>query len=426
MYTDFYGLKEKPFNLTPSPRFLYLGENHREALALLTYGVKERMGFILLTGEVGTGKTTMVRALLNGLDQGVHCAYLSNPALSRKDFFNYLAFSAFGKKVNFRSKTEFLLEFESFLRKCLQHHKIFILIIDEAQKLSLELLEEIRLLSNMESAEDKLVNIFLVGQPELNQTLSRPECRPLLQRISIRYHIPPLDHQGTAEYLAARLKTAGAGKVDSIFSRGAVKAIHEYSRGYPRMINVLADNALLMGYSRDKKPVGSVLVEECFRDLALDNASRDKEKQPFGPVKPAEARWEGLRKTWKWAALVLIVLALLALLLVQNRKAIYANLNIFAPMEHRNASMDRPRQQQPLTVKRPIQEPAPQEPGNPEPPLPVPEKGMEQGQAEPPEKPVLEKISGLLPEEEAAPLMTVVVKEGDTFAELVKKSVRPF
>ena len=199
MYTEFYGLKEKPFNLTPSPRFLYLGETHKEALALLTYGVVERKGFILLTGEVGTGKITMVRALLAHLDKSIQYVHISNPLLTPPAFMDYLAFCAFKKKLHFKSKADFLIEFEKFLKHCLQHQRNFVLILDEAQNFSFEVLEEIRLLSNMETADEKLINIFLVGQPELNEKLRQPRCRSLLQRISIRHHIKPLDLIGTQE-----------------------------------------------------------------------------------------------------------------------------------------------------------------------------------------------------------------------------------
>ncbi|RLB14326.1 MAG: type II secretory pathway protein, partial [Deltaproteobacteria bacterium] len=157
MYTSFYNLKEKPFNLTPSPRFLYLGETHKEALALLTYGVMERKGFILLTGEVGTGKTTVVQTLLGDLDSSVKYVSLSNPTLSAKDFLFYVA-SGLGLKTKFESKGSFLIHFENFLQTLLHQQQNVLLIVDEAQKLSLTLLEEIRLLSNMETADEKLIN----------------------------------------------------------------------------------------------------------------------------------------------------------------------------------------------------------------------------------------------------------------------------
>ena len=282
MYTEFYNLEEKPFNLTPSPRFLYLGESHKEALALLTYGVVERKGFVLLTGEVGTGKTTMVQALLSKLDDNVRCISLSNPLLSQRDFIDYIASSAFRKKVHFKSKAAFLLEFEEFLRKCLHDQENLILIIDEAHKLSFDLLEEIRLLSNMESADEKLINIFLIGQPELNEKLSEPKCRALLQRISSRYHIPPLNQESARGYMENRLKIAGAKSIDGIFTKGAVRTIHHCSGGYPRMINILADNALLLGYSKGKRKISSKMVKQCSDDMSLDGTfskSSDKKKR---------------------------------------------------------------------------------------------------------------------------------------------------
>jgi type II secretory pathway predicted ATPase ExeA len=272
MYTEFYGLKEKPFNLTPSPRFIYMSEGHKEAMALLTYGVTERKGFILLTGEVGTGKTTMIHNLINNLDAGVEYVYLVNPILSPQEFVDYLAFSSFKKRVHFKSKADFLLEFEDFLKNCFQNQKIFILIIDEAHKLSFELLEEVRLLSNMEFAEEKLINIFLVGQPELNENLNSPKGRATLQRIGIRYDIPPLSLKETGEYLDTRLKVAGAPKKGEIFQKDAVEAIHRFSQGYPRTINILADNAMLLGYSSDKKTINASMIEESYNSLKLEGS----------------------------------------------------------------------------------------------------------------------------------------------------------
>jgi len=314
VYTEFYNLEEKPFNLTPSPRFLYLGESHKEALALLTYGVVERKGFILLTGEVGTGKTTMVQALLSNLDKNVQYISLTNPLLSPEDFVDYLAFSVFGKKVHLKSKAVFLLEFEEYLRECLQHQRNVILIIDEAHKLSFELLEEIRLLSNMESADEKLINIFLIGQPELNEKLSEARCRPLLQRISSRFHIPPLDLAGTREYMMNRLKIAGAKDVDAIFPKSTVKAIHQCSGGYPRMINILADNGLLLGYSEGKKKITAAMIQQCSDDLDLEGSflkRDDKEKE--GPPQTDIPEKERVNRYWKWAAVFLFMMAMLAL-----------------------------------------------------------------------------------------------------------------
>lgn len=311
MYTEFYGLREKPFNLTPSPRFLYLSEGHKESLALLRYGVMDRKGFILLTGEVGTGKTTMVRTLLDSLNHSVKYVLVTNPLLSSQDFTKYLALSIFKKSVNFNSKAHFLLVFEPYLKKALNNHQNFNLIIDEAHKLSFELLEEIRLLSNMETKDDKLINIFLVGQPELNEKLSDPKCRPLLQRISIRHHIPPLNLKETSDYMNTRLKVAGEKKNNHIFSKPAMDAIYHFSSGYPREINILADNALLLGYSKGIKKITPSMVKACYDDLKLDTSSaregvrekekrrkegREAEKPGKGPVKPGVERVESQRE----------------------------------------------------------------------------------------------------------------------------------
>ncbi|HUT71356.1 MAG TPA: AAA family ATPase [Desulfatiglandales bacterium] len=312
MYTEFFNLKEKPFNLNPSPRFLYLGESHREALNLLNYGVMERKGFILLTGEIGTGKTTMVHALLNAIDETVQYIHLSNPLLSPQEFMDYLAFSVFRKKLHFKSKTDFLLEFEEFLRQCLRDQRNAILIIDEAQKLSFELLEEIRLLSNMETGDEKLLNIFLVGQPELNDKLTRPQCLPLLQRISIRYHIPPLDLEGTREYVATRLRIAGAKKGDDIFPKGAVRALYHCSGGYPRMINILADNSLLLGYSKGIRAISPDMVKECYDELNLEGSFSKDSRSRAEPHKP-KGLTHLFRHYWKWAAMLLCILVVLAL-----------------------------------------------------------------------------------------------------------------
>jgi type II secretory pathway predicted ATPase ExeA/phage tail protein X len=300
LYTDFYKLKEKPFNLTPSPRYLYLGDVHKEALALLTYGVVERKGFILLTGEVGTGKTTVIQALLSTLDQNVHYVYLSNPVLSVSEFMDYLAFSAFRKKVHFRSKADFLVEFEGFLKACLQHQENFILLIDEAHKLSFDLLEEVRLLSNMETADEKLINIFLVGQPELNEKLSQPQCRALLQRISVRYHIKPLSFEETREYVKNRLRTAGAGNGRKIFPNNTIKSVYQYSEGFPRLINILCDNALLLGYTREKHTMTQAMIKECYDDLKLDAAKPEgnqiKKNEMPQRIAVDHSSWKGVLK----------------------------------------------------------------------------------------------------------------------------------
>ena len=335
MYTEFYHLKEKPFELTPSSRFLYLGESHKKALDHLTYGVSERKGLILLTGEIGTGKTTMVHALLNDIDKNTQYIHLSNPLLSLGEFMDYLAFSAFKKKVHFKSKTDFLFEFESFLRQCMQQQKNFILIIDEAHNLSFKLLEEVRLLSNMDFADEKLINIFLVGQPELNEKLNDPRCKPLLQRISSRYHIPPLDFNGTFDYMATRLQIAGREHGIDIFSKSAIKAIHRYSKGYPRVINVLADNSLLLGYSKGKKKITTTMIKQCYEDMSLEG-SRKKSK----PSDSKKIQHVYSSRYWKWAAALFCVMVIVAAGMSQIGQGILGRLSGLLPVS-RQAPVDR-------------------------------------------------------------------------------------
>ncbi|MBW2341709.1 MAG: AAA family ATPase [Deltaproteobacteria bacterium] len=210
------------------------------------------------------------------------------------------------------------MAFEEFLRQCLRHQENVILIIDEAQKLSFRLLEEIRLLSNMETGDEKLLNIFLVGQPELNEKLRDPQCLPLLQRISIRYHIPPLDMESTRGYVATRLKIAGAQKGDEIFPKSAVKAIHQYSGGYPRMINILADNSLLLGYSKGTRTITPQMVKQCHEDLSLDSSfSKDGQEIPE-PYESEELKRGYAIRYWKWAAALGFLIAIAAVGITQT------------------------------------------------------------------------------------------------------------
>ncbi len=317
MYTEFFELVEKPFSLSTSPRFLYLGEKHKEALAILKYGVLERQGFVLLTGEVGTGKTTMVRALLSSLDASVKYVHLANPLLTPKEFISYLILSAFDNRLHFKSKPEFLIAFEAFLTKIQQRNRHFLLVIDEAHKLSFDLLEEIRLLSNLETAEEKLISIFLVGQPELNERLSEPQCRPLLQRISVRYHIPPLNVKETGEYVTTRLEKAGSKRAGEIFSGKAINAIHEYSQGYPRMINILADNALLLGYSREENKISHGMIKSCYQDLRLGGSEGKVNTVKKGSGQEHGAGGRIIRPWWIWATVVFLIAGMLAFVAVR-------------------------------------------------------------------------------------------------------------
>ena len=348
MYTHFYNLREKPFNVTPSPRFLYLGETHKEALSLLTYGVMERKGFVLLTGEVGTGKTTIVQTLLKNLDSSVKYVYLSNPTVSVKDFLSYVA-SGLGLRTQFSSKGSFLIQFEEFLQKILQHQQNVLLIIDEAQKLSFELLEEIRLLSNMETPDKKLINIFLVGQPELNRKLGQPICRPLLQRISIRYHIRPLDLEDTREYITTRLKVAGAANGTKIFSKNVIEAIHHYSEGYPRLINILADNVLLLGYSKGEKKITPAMVNQSYQDLKL-NGSVSKSPGQY-EIRNGEQVHTG--SYWKWAVLLFFAAIFTAAVMSQEGQNLVRRMTRLIPIGFQAPKdSSNPSKEQPLTKEK--------------------------------------------------------------------------
>ena len=425
MYTDFYKLKEKPFNLTPSPRYLYLGDIHKEALALLNYGVVERKGFILLTGEVGTGKTTMVQALLSNLDQNVQYVYLSNPVLSASEFMDYIAFSAFKKKVHFRSKADFLVEFEAFLKECLQHQTNFILLIDEAHKLSFDLLEEVRLLSNMETADEKLINIFLVGQPELNEKLSRPQCRALLQRISVRYNIKPLSYEETRGYIRNRLRTAGAGNGQKIFPNSTVKSVYQYSEGFPRLINILCDNALLLGYSREKRTITRDMIEECYQDLKLDESPPPKKIEQDSRGQQLKARGDSSAKHNIRLFVALVLAFLVGMFLTVKGADIYHRIFPFPASVHAPTPTKKPSSHEDIIGKQeqgksPQVTPSNVDEQESKPTSPETENVAAQGVIESAsatkneETPEQNSSTSPVLRKETPPAKIVIVKEGDT------------
>ncbi|PYV42342.1 MAG: general secretion pathway protein [Acidobacteria bacterium] len=273
MYEAFYGLKEKPFNLTPDPRFIYFTEKHCEALANLVYGIRERKGFLVLSGEVGTGKTTLVNALLDTLERtGVLSAFIFNPILSSTEFLEYLL-ADLNLKCDARSKSQSLIKLNSLLLERYRLGQITVLIVDEAQNLSAEILEEIRLLTNLETATEKLLQIVLVGQPELSLKLNSPELRQLKQRISLRCTLDPLTLSETKEYVRTRLEIAGL-PAQQIFSESSIGEIYGWSGGIPRLINTICDNALLTGYACDSKTIGIEIIREVSEDLELSEAYR--------------------------------------------------------------------------------------------------------------------------------------------------------
>jgi general secretion pathway protein A len=266
MYLQYYQLARKPFDISTDPDFLWFGEKHREALATLKYGVMESKGFLLLTGDVGVGKTTITNALLSGLGENDLAVAVHDPAMEQIDFFNYIA-RCFGLSGTFETKGAFLVEFIAFLNRCYYQGRRVVLIIDECQLISHELLNDIRLFSNLEKKGRKLINIFLVGQLELNDLLLKPENRAIRQRITVNFNIEPLTVNETEKYVQHRLKVAGSRR--SIFDKGAMAEIYSFSGGYPRLINVIADRALLTGFIAKTSVVNSKIVRECAQELKI-------------------------------------------------------------------------------------------------------------------------------------------------------------
>ena len=264
MYTSFYKLAEMPFTISTDPRFLWLGDKHSEALANLNYGLVEADGYVVLTGDVGIGKTTLVNALLESIDDSILAVNLSHPSLSIMEFFRYFAKTLDGPK-DLTSKVDYLFFFEDSLLKVHNEGRKVLLIIDEAHKLSGELLEEIRLLSNIEYQGIRLINIFFVGQNELKDILINPQFRALRQRITLYYDIKPLSRGETGAYIKHRLQVAGGD--GNVFSADAVALVHAFSKGYPRLINTICGRSMLTGYIKEKPKIDAAIVEECSREL---------------------------------------------------------------------------------------------------------------------------------------------------------------
>ncbi len=272
MYTSYYNLTAPPFETTTDPHFLWLGDKHKEALATLRYGINEEKGFILLTGDAGTGKTTLVNALLQDLGGDTLVANISsNAGLDDLGFLKLISRS-FHIFQQFDRKEDFLISFESFLRKAHLNNKRVLLIIDEAHNLSKERLEQIRFLSNIELPDKKLINIFLVGQEELHQKLKSPFCRALRQRITVQFRLTPLSKNETTNYIRFRLKVAGAGRY--LFNRKAIRKIHRFSEGYPRLINKICDRALLTGFVKELSIVTPDIIKECSREVLLPGETK--------------------------------------------------------------------------------------------------------------------------------------------------------
>ena len=274
MYLNFYRLNSKPFQITTDPRFLWLGEKHSEALATLKYGILEDKGFLLLTGDVGTGKTALIKLLVKSIDISAIVATIPDPGLDATDFFNILA-EEFKMDRRFSSKGDFLIYFKKFLLTAHTSDKKVLLIIDEAQRLHHDLLEQIRLLSNIELENRKLINIFFVGQTEFNRTLLEERNKAVRQRITVHYHIEPLAEPETQQYIRHRLNVAGC--KSEIFTLDAMRRIHVFSAGYPRLINIICDHALLTGYAGGTKAIDVNLIRDCEKELRLPDVPRPQD-----------------------------------------------------------------------------------------------------------------------------------------------------
>jgi general secretion pathway protein A len=276
MYKRFYNLQRNPFEITPDPSFLFPTTRHNEALASLYYGVTAHRGFVVLTGEVGTGKTLILRSLLGLLQRrDVAFALIFNPTLSPLEFMRYIA-RDFGLPVGDKAKDELIHVLNGFLLQRHQKGLTTILVVDEAHHLSPEILEEIRLLTNLETSQQKLLQIVLAGQPELDQKLDSHELRQLKQRIALRCHLDPLSVSETKEYMRRRLQIAGATGAVQIFSGPAIEAVFSHSRGIPRLINTICENALLAGYAKHAATITSEIVEDVARELRLGVVAPDQ------------------------------------------------------------------------------------------------------------------------------------------------------
>jgi general secretion pathway protein A len=288
MYKEFFGLRANPFNVNPDPRYLFLTRHTEEALACLTYGIQSRKGFVLLTGEVGTGKTTLINKLLEWLRlQQVATAFMFNSRMNIPQFLDYMM-TDFGIPCDSRAKSQVLLRLYNWLLDRYRAGETAVLIIDEAQNLSDEVLEEIRMMTNLETFTEKLMQIVLVGQPELEQRLKQPHLRQLRQRLTLRAKTHPLSLEETKAYITQRLRIAGSNG-QQIFDPEAVLAIHRYAQGIPRVVNLLCEHCLVSAFVDQQKLVTATVVDTVARDFDLsDNTTSQLTGTPPPPVNGAE------------------------------------------------------------------------------------------------------------------------------------------
>src|SRR5262245_52555597 len=297
MYCDFYQMRERPFNVTADPKFLYLNARYREALSSLTYGITHRKGFVTLIGEAGTGKTTLLKRLLDDLDQTTPTVFVFNTNVTFDEILEYI-FGEFDLPVHNGKRLYMLQRLNQFLLEELGKGRNVALLIDEAQDLDYSVLEDLRLLSNLETAKEKIMQIVLSGQPELGQKLGNPGLRQLRQRIGINCRLLPLSRDEITEYIQYRLQAAGCPDL-KLFSREAEEQIYHFSRGIPRLVNVVCDNALVIGYALGKKRIGADIITEAAADLlSVEPSSEEPAASPSAVVvtpppapRPPATRW---------------------------------------------------------------------------------------------------------------------------------------
>jgi general secretion pathway protein A len=275
MYEEFYGFHDSPFRLTPDPEYLFLSTSHQEALGHLLFGVSEGSGVVVITGEIGTGKTTLLRTLVRNLDPQTTVAYIFNPALSALELLQTIN-ADLGLPATSTSKKELIDELNRFLLEQQAAGRRVVVIIDEAQDLEPSVLEQLRLLSNLETEREKLLHIILVGQPELRSLLARPELAQLDQRVTLRWHLGPMNAEETAGYVRHRLRVAAHGREPVCFTPAALRQLYRLSRGVPRVINVLCHRALLIGYTQEERYLGPAIIRQAAREVHASAAKRSR------------------------------------------------------------------------------------------------------------------------------------------------------